>query len=265
MFKQRLLTSLILVPLVLAGIYYGNLWLLRIIIFLLVLGCSLEWLQLIPASSFLSKVLFISGIIIGCLIIPFIYFYWLFLGLIVWGLIFILIQQYPNLQQWWGYPSVIVFLSLLLLPLFNQSLLNLYSLPEGKLLVIYILFLVWAADIGAYLLGKLCGRMKLIPKVSPGKTVEGSIGGFLLSMVVAGLGYALFKPTYASNWFIIAMGIFIVALIGDLFISMLKRRRQLKDTGHLLPGHGGVLDRLDSLIAATPFFYYGMHFFAPGI
>ncbi|STX28058.1 phosphatidate cytidylyltransferase [Legionella beliardensis] len=265
MFKQRLLTTLILIPLVLIGIYYGNHLLLRTIIFLLVLGCSLEWLQLIPASEIFAKTIFIIGLVILFFLIPFIYFYWLCLGLITWGFIFVLIQQYPRLQKLWAYPSVVTFFGLLLLPLFGQSLMSIFAMNKGRSLIVYLLFLVWAADIGAYLMGKFYGRHKLIPQVSPGKTIEGFIGGFVLALLVAIVGYYLFQPAHVANWFIIAMGIILVALFGDLFISMLKRRRQIKDTGYLLPGHGGLLDRLDSLIAAVPFFYCGMRFFAPGI
>ncbi|MGQ3888023.1 phosphatidate cytidylyltransferase [Legionella sp. CNM-1927-20] len=265
MFRQRLLTTLILVPLVLIGIYYSSYWILSSVILILVIGCSLEWLQLVPASQAFSKISFIVSIVISFFIIRWFYNYWLYVGLVVWLFIFTFIQSYPKLQKAWAHPIIVVMLGLLLLPLFGQGLMAIFTMNKGRSLIVYLLFLVWAADIGAYLMGKFFGRYKLIPAVSPGKTIEGFIGGFLLTLLVATVGYFIFRPQITANWFIIAIGITLVALFGDLFISMLKRRRQIKDTGHLLPGHGGILDRLDSLIAAVPFFYFGMHIFAPGI
>jgi len=141
----------------------------------------------------------------------------------------------------------------------------LHQRSHGSDLIVYLLCLVWAADIGAYLAGKCWGRHKLIPRVSPGKTVEGMMGGFLLTMLVAFVAYWYFRPVYSFLWFVIAAGIMLISLLGDLFISMLKRRRNLKDTGQIFPGHGGVLDRLDSLIAALPLFYLGLHFMLPGL
>ena len=138
-------------------------------------------------------------------------------------------------------------------------------MPDGHAWVLYLLTLVWAADIGAYFAGKYWGRHKLIPRVSPGKTVEGAVGGFVLSMLVTLAGFAYFHPQSIGIWFLIAALTTLISMLGDLFISMLKRRSQLKDTGHILPGHGGVLDRLDSLIAAAPMIYCGLRFLAPGL
>ncbi|WP_419420238.1 phosphatidate cytidylyltransferase [Legionella sp. D16C41] len=265
MFRQRLLTTLILIPLVLIGIYYSSYLILNGVILILVLGCSLEWLQLIPIAKNVEKIIYLISIVISFLILPWFYTYWLYTSLVIWFLIFILIQQYPKLQKLWSYPIIIGLLGILFLPLFGQGLMSIFVLNKGRMLVVYLLFLVWAADIGAYLMGKFCGRHKLIPQVSPGKTIEGFFGGFLLTLLVSVVGYFIFQPHFVANWFIIAVGMTLVALFGDLFISMLKRRRHVKDTGHLLPGHGGILDRLDSLIAAVPFFYWGMCIFAPGI
>ncbi|WP_131781111.1 phosphatidate cytidylyltransferase [Legionella gresilensis] len=265
MFRQRLLTTLILIPLVLIGIYYSSYWILSSVILLLVIGCSLEWLQLVPASRIFTKLSFIVSVVILFFVMRWFYNYWLYLGLVVWLLIFIFIQRYPKLQKVWAHSSIVTLLGLLLLPLFGQGLMAIFAMNKGRSLIVYLLFLVWAADIGAYLMGKYIGRHKLIPAVSPGKTIEGFIGGFLLTLLVSIIGYFIFYPKIIANWFIIALGITLIALFGDLFISMLKRRRQIKDTGHLLPGHGGILDRLDSLIAAVPFFYFGMQIFAPGI
>lgn len=126
-------------------------------------------------------------------------------------------------------------------------------------------FLIWASDIGAYLAGKQWGKHKLIPKVSPGKSWEGVTGGVILAMIVATLGYYYFIPYSIYIWFGLALSTVVISIFGDLFISILKRRCQLKDTGNIIPGHGGILDRLDSLIAALPWFYFGLTYIPLGI
>ncbi|MBI2785069.1 MAG: CDP-archaeol synthase, partial [Legionella longbeachae] len=188
----------------------------------------------------------------------YLFFSWLVLGLITWGLIIIAILTFPSSQTYWGSPVVVAVVCLLLLPLFVQSLIHLYFLPNGKALLVYLLFLIWISDTGAYLSGKLMGKHKLIPQVSPGKSWEGVLGGLILSMIIAWIGYYYFSPVATVHWFVLAFFTIIIAIFGDLFISILKRRCHLKDTGVIIPGHGGILDRLDSLIAALPLFYFGL-------
>lgn len=265
MFKQRLLTTLILVPLVLLAIYYAHYAFLGAIVALLTLGCGIEWLQLIPIRSLVLKGFFLAILLLACYLISTIFMYWLPAGLMLWVCVFVLVIQFPNSQCWWGYSCVVGMFCLVFLPLFLHSMIAIFLMPRGQDLMVYLLCLVWAADIGAYIAGKLWGRHKLIPQVSPGKTFEGFAGGLILSLLVAVIGYYGLHPVSLFNWLGIAISVAFISLLGDLFISMLKRRSQIKDTGCLLPGHGGVLDRLDSLIAAAPLFYCGLFFLPPGL
>ncbi|WP_133127921.1 phosphatidate cytidylyltransferase [Legionella nagasakiensis] len=265
MFKQRLLTSLVLVPLVLIAIYFAAPWILAVVILLLLIIGGWEWLHLIPVFRLLPKCVFILALVLMTWLSTYWLDYWLFAGLILWGLILVAVLTFPASQSFWGFPAIVGSACLLLLPLFANSLGAIYQFPQGKDLVVYLLCLVWAADIGAYLSGKSWGRMKLIPQVSPGKTMEGSVGGVLLAMLVALIAYLYFRPASAILWFSISLSTVFISILGDLFISILKRRCKLKDTGHVFPGHGGVLDRLDSLIAALPLFYCGLRYIPPGL
>jgi phosphatidate cytidylyltransferase len=128
---------------------------------------------------------------------------------------------------------------------------------RGPLMVLWLILMVCAADIGAYFAGRAFGRRKLAPRVSPGKTVEGAIGGLLMVALVAGSGAVYFGlPPLALIAFGFAVGIF--SIIGDLTESMFKRAAALKDSGTLLPGHGGLLDRIDSVTAAAPLYALGL-------
>lgn len=139
------------------------------------------------------------------------------------------------------------------------ALIALFSLPDqqGAQFVLFALSIVWAADIGAYFVGRRLGRTKLAPAVSPGKTWEGLGGG-----LVAVIGVALFGAWWfgMSPLFMVpvVVSVALISVIGDLTVSMFKRNAGLKDSGHLFPGHGGVLDRVDSATAALPLFALGL-------
>jgi phosphatidate cytidylyltransferase len=130
-------------------------------------------------------------------------------------------------------------------------------LPNGQYWVLFTLLLVWGADIGAYFAGHRFGHTRLAPAVSPGKTWEGVIGGFALSAIVAVAGSAWFAlPLYAFVPLCLAAVGF--SIVGDLTESLLKRFAGVKDSGTLFPGHGGVMDRIDSVTGAAPVLFFGL-------
>lgn len=258
MFLQRLITAIILIPLVLAVLFFGNIWVLTTVMFAIFLGCSWEWNKLIPFDDIKYKLAFLIASLLALWACGEIYDHWQYVGFVLWFFIMIAELTYPGSQKIWGYKPLVFFAGLVLLPLFIHSLAKVYTLTEGKALLLYLLLLIWTADSGAYLVGKQWGKHKLIPKVSPGKSWEGVIGGVIFAMLVALAGYYWFNPLNFFTWIGMALVIVIISIFGDLFISILKRRCSLKDTGAILPGHGGVLDRLDSLIAAMPFYYFAL-------
>ncbi|MFS1664364.1 phosphatidate cytidylyltransferase [Streptococcus sp. zg-JUN1979] len=127
--------------------------------------------------------------------------------------------------------------------------------------VLLALFIVWATDTGAYFIGRRFGRRKLLPEVSPNKTIEGSLGGILSALVVSIIFMIVDKSVYAPHSFVTMLFLVVLFSIfgqfGDLVESSIKRRYNVKDSGRLIPGHGGILDRFDSMIFVFPI----MHFF----
>jgi len=132
------------------------------------------------------------------------------------------------------------------------------QLPSGMEWTFLAFLLVWAADTGAYLIGRQFGRHLLAPQVSPKKTVEGSLGGLVFSILTAYLFWKIGGGTSWIPYIVLGVVIGIAGQVGDLFESALKRSAGVKDSGKLIPGHGGVLDRFDSLIFALPLVYYGV-------
>ncbi|MCE2611431.1 phosphatidate cytidylyltransferase [Flavobacteriaceae bacterium D16] len=132
----------------------------------------------------------------------------------------------------------------------------------AKLLIMGIFILIWVNDSFAYLVGKTLGRHKLYPSISPKKTIEGSLGGFVFTLIAAYF-MARYEPILdLIQWMVLAAVIVLTGSLGDLLESKLKRQAGVKDSGAILPGHGGMLDRLDSLIFAAPFAYLTLNIFS---
>lgn len=131
------------------------------------------------------------------------------------------------------------------------------ALPEGVFLVFFVILVTWAGDTGAYYAGVSMGRTPLAPRISPNKTVEGLVGGCILAVVVSLIARAWFIPSFTIvDALVLGVLLTMAGLIGDLTESMFKRGAGVKDSGGLIPGHGGMLDRLDSLLLTAPTYYY---------
>jgi phosphatidate cytidylyltransferase len=133
------------------------------------------------------------------------------------------------------------------------------NMTNGRLWVLFLVATVWAGDISALLIGSFLGRHKLYPKISPKKTFEG-LGGAIVGSILVALAFSyLFFPQLKKIPFVfLAIGLGIFGQLGDFTESMLKRSAQAKDSGTLIPGHGGMLDRLDSFLFSAPFFHYSL-------
>jgi phosphatidate cytidylyltransferase len=161
-------------------------------------------------------------------------------------------RQHPVLVLLSGLPVLVpAFIAL------SRLQVSTTGITQGPQAVLWLVLVVIGADVGAYFVGRRWGRRKLAPRVSPGKTVEGALGGLLAAALVSWAGALHFgMPVPAVVTFGCAVGIF--SVIGDLTESMFKRAAGLKDSGTLLPGHGGLLDRIDSVTAAAPLYALGL-------
>ena len=140
------------------------------------------------------------------------------------------------------------------------ALVGLHQMPSGPQHVLCLCAFVWMNDTGAYIAGRYCGKTPLAPRISPKKTWEGFWGGLAMNVLVAlAISFALSYPISILGWIFIGMLVGLYSVVGDLLESALKRAAGVKDSGTLLPGHGGVLDRIDSLISAAPIYWTALY------
>ena len=262
MLKQRILTALLLGPIVLAIIWFGNDLTFNLFVTFLAFMISFEWMQIVNKKR--STSLIISSVI-ALFLLSYNYANFIVIdvnrivlaALIIWVVCFAFLVQHSKVV--YKYKAKIG-LGIAAILFFGVSLNELHRIPRnGHIWTLALILLIWVADIGAYVSGKSFGKNKLAINISPGKTIEGLLGGMILCSI---LGYFVGKNLpYDAGLFALVFAVIAgVSVIGDLFASLIKRHGQVKDSGHLLPGHGGFLDRFDSLVAATPFYFGFVHY-----
>ncbi|UCE82762.1 MAG: phosphatidate cytidylyltransferase [Deltaproteobacteria bacterium] len=264
---QRWLTAAVALPLLGAIIGLGPFWLLLVLILLVSAGGLLELSGLLLARS--RPWLRVVTLSVG-LTLPLATYWKGGLGLTAATATVLFITLSAHLLLYAKKEAVspslgAVVFTQLYIPFLLSHVLLLFLLPFGRRWIFFVLFVVFAGDTGAYYTGYRWGRHKLWPAVSPGKTIEGALGGLFSSLVIGVIfGKLLFTSAGITVGFllVLATALALVGQTGDLVESMLKRVSQVKDSSGLLPGHGGLLDRLDSLIFAFPLTYYGLIFFA---
>jgi len=276
--KQRLITALILIPLALYAVFALPLFWFAAAVVLLMTAGAWEWAPLMNVtrrSSRIAYTVFVGAILTLLMWLVPLNMVWqdgqlapIMHGLIIAGCLWwlvatVLVINYPRSRRVWSRTRSIVgvFGLLTLIPAWAGLVairsLNYAEQPLfGGFAVLFVLLLVWAADVGAYFAGVKYGRNKLMPAVSPGKTMEGLCGGVTLAFVVMMvLAHWLKIPAEQfSGYYMTGLLTVVASVFGDLNESMFKRCAGVKDSGSLLPGHGGILDRIDSLTAALPIF-----------
>ena len=181
-------------------------------------------------------------------------------AVLFFGLVFL--WRFGDLQDVVQQLAMLLF-GFFYVPLLLSHLVLLRGLPSGREWVYLVLLIVMASDTGAYFSGVTLGRHKLYTAISPNKSVEGSVGGLLGGLVGAFVARLSFFPALSVvDCLLLGLGLGAMSQLGDLFESMIKRSFKVKDSGAIIPGHGGILDRLDSLLFAFPLaFYYGSYLF----
>jgi phosphatidate cytidylyltransferase len=261
---KRIITALILLPLVFYIVGYTSQMTFERVTAVIFLAGAWEWTGLMDLQykvSRLAYVLFIFFLMVVVTAGHLSHLVVIGTALLWWLAAFVWITLYPKAQTVWGNKFMLFFLgSQVFVPAW-LSLSLLRSMDQGVALVVYGLFIIWAADTGAYTFGKLFGKHALCPHVSPNKTLEGLGGGLLAVFVIVGIGAYWFRIDTISSflaWSGLALVMLWASINGDLLISMMKRRLGVKDCGHFLPGHGGLLDRIDSLLGTLPWFWVGI-------
>lgn len=259
---QRILTASILALLIILSIFVLPHILFILIVTFIFAIAGWEWCRLIGIKHNLYQTIYIL-VLVGVLCLARIFFpgFILVLAICWWLYAIYLMYQYPKKKSWLldHQPTLVVVGFLLLIPCFVAIFIMRDLSPQ---LLLYGLFIVWGTDTGAFMLGRYFGKHKLAPNISPGKTIEGLIGGLLLAIIVAAIGAWLLRIplNHWPNLLIIAILVSLASVIGDLFESMIKREAGVKDSGDWLPGHGGLLDRIDSLLCAIPVYTLGILF-----
>jgi phosphatidate cytidylyltransferase len=257
MLKTRIITACILIPLVIIGILFLPPLTFFFFAMLFILLAGWEWSALAGFTHFASRIIFLAllaAISLLAIVIPL--YLVIVLGLLWWITASILLILYPKgtptfaKSKW--IRSIMGFFVLI------PSWIGLIILQGfSPILLIYCLILIWGVDSTAYIIGKKWGNYKLAPTISPGKSYEGLLSGILMATIISAISL-LVLDVPAEHWllfFIICIvGGGLITVLGDLFESMIKRQSHVKDSGRLLPGHGGILDRIDSMTTAIPFF-----------
>ena len=260
MLKQRIITALILIPITLALLYFLSPGWIGLLLGLLTLGAAWEWSNLAEIKKTGWRLLYlivIALLLIDTLFVPaplifmIAFLWWLFAS--------VLVIFYPRGSYWWNKSGFLrcVMGVFVMVPCW-RAVYYIRSQSDGFFALLFLFVLIWGADSAAYFVGRACGKHKLAPLVSPGKSWEGLVGALIFSALIALLAsWSDQIPLHVVPWVIaLALVTVLFSVMGDLFESMLKRQAGLKDSGTILPGHGGLLDRIDSLTAAAPVFAF---------
>lgn len=264
MLKQRVITGVILAPIVLACIFLLNPqhfgWFIAAVVAL----AGWEWAQFCGMRCQFQRLGYAAGALFAIYGTTFAPVDWLLgLALVWWCAVIVMVMTFPRSSALWRSPWVSgLFGLLVLVPLWHALVFlrvaEFTAAPQFHTLwlICYVLILVWIADIGAYFAGKAWGQAKLAPRVSPGKSWAGAWGGLVaVALYALVVSQVLELPlTMVLTFVVVSLVVAIISIVGDLNESMFKRVSGLKDSSNLLPGHGGILDRIDSLTAAVPVF-----------
>ena len=266
MLKQRVITAVILVTGFLLLLFNTDALWFSLAVVPMVLLAGWEWSNLTVIRTSIGKFFYLLALLL-CLATAAL---WLnlfdslnvsrgqdfaLLASILWAVIFLWVQGYPSSAILWSAKPVLAGLELLLLTFTWLAISLIVHLPDGQWLLLLAVGVVAVADIGGYVAGNLFGKHKLASVISPGKTWEGFLGGLFFQLILIAILLPLMPASVSIlSLLLLVIPVSLYSVLGDLFESMLKRQQGVKDSSQILPGHGGVLDRIDGLMAALPLF-----------
>lgn len=262
----RAITGFLFILTIIAGIYFNEIIALSLFSLIVLIGVN-EFYGLVkkskeinPLNTWGTLTSFILMVILGLISLDFIANKYIFISVIMVFTTF-LIELYRNKSNpFINIAYTLLGISYIVIPFAMLFHLGFYSggnfIPNYSFQIILGFFIMlWTNDTGAYLAGRFLGKHKLFERISPKKTWEGSFGGAVLTILAAYILSLFFTNLGLTNWIIIAILVAIFGGLGDLVESMLKRSLNIKDSGNILPGHGGILDRFDGLLISVPFIY----------
>jgi len=275
MLKSRIITSLVLFPVTIYIIFFLSEPHFALVAGVIILIGAYEWAGFAGFPTPLTRMAFVV------IMTTIIYSIWLinfllstdmmnYIAAAFWMFSALLIFNYPRSASFWKNKSLIIaVLGLFLLFFTWYALISIHAIDSfqlgqtsisGSMLLLFCLLLIWSADIGAYFFGRRFGKNKLARQISPGKSWEGVYGGLVLAILVASvLSFFYHGSTHDTiNIILISIVTVMFSVMGDLMESMFKRQAGIKDSGKILPGHGGILDRIDGVTAAAPVFFIAL-------
>ncbi|MEM7432384.1 MAG: phosphatidate cytidylyltransferase [Pseudomonadota bacterium] len=253
--QQRIITAVIALAILYVVLFQLPGDVTELIIAALLLAGAWEWSGFLGVKSAATRAAYVGLVAVAFVVAGFFIATHtqtvLLVGVVWWLAAFVWTFFFPTpIPHWFRWLAGMI----VLVPLY-LALIVLYR--ADPMLLLFVLLIVWMADIGAYFAGRFFGRVKLAPAISPGKTWEGVIGG-LLAVVALTLVRSVWVETNLAVMLPFCLAIASISIVGDLTVSMFKRTAGVKDSGMLFPGHGGVLDRIDSVAAAAPLFAFGL-------
>lgn len=257
MLKERIITALILAPIAIGGVFFLPEIPFAFFIGAIILISAWEWANLSGVEEQGGRIAYAAVVAVLLYLAWYLPPVWLLaLAALWWAIALSWVLGYPESASTWGNRAPRLAMGLLILVPAWKAFMQLKSYPDSSELILYLFALIWGADVGAYFSGRRFGKRKLAVKVSPGKSWEGVYGGLATAALIAVCvgAYTGFSVVQILLIVLVSVLTVMVSVLGDLVESMVKRHRGMKDSSQLLPGHGGFMDRIDSLTAATPIF-----------
>ncbi len=267
MLKTRLITAAVIIAVLVSVVVFLSPSQFSLFFGAVVIVAAWEWANLCGLVSLPIRIAYVCTYLLGLMVLTSVLHFGatpntsliqviLMVACLFWLLALLWVSRYPNSASYWGQPLVRMVMGYFVLVPAWVALSYIKCLSQGIELIFILIALVSGADTGAYFSGRKWGNKKLAPAVSPGKSWAGFYGGLLCAVLLAAV-LGIFIGLSVTQWLtfiMVAVVTSVTSVLGDLFESMLKRHRGVKDSSQLLPGHGGVLDRIDSMTAAAPVF-----------